>query len=424
MKRSELYEKVWTTPISRISRELGISDVALSKACRRHAVPTPPRGYWAKLRAGHQLKKATLPYPEKDGEVFLAITAPEKRVRAERDRRRQEEWLEGHAEQSSEQPPLAIPDSLDGAHQLVRFTHRYCERIPGLERKWERRRPGEWNLAKEEDRPPHSDHGRYRLIHKGCLNLNCSLASVDWVLRFHAALFHGLEAAGFKVSKRDATRDGRHWDGKPAAIVATRNGEAFEIEFSEGYRRIPLSQDELIRLTRERGHAPYQTYETVPSGKYTLKWTGTEHKARAEWQGTAEKLESRLGEIAEKMVELASLQPFFRQEREAAAARAQQEAERREAARRVTEARSDQLQRAFAMAEVHQRVEGLERFLRHLDKYASDLNEPFGERLKVWLEVVRRELAEHPPLDQHLHTALTVPSWQSWPPPWWPSAEE
>lgn len=51
MKRSELYAKVWATPMSRLAIELGISDVGLAKACRRHAIPAPPRGYWAKLKA-------------------------------------------------------------------------------------------------------------------------------------------------------------------------------------------------------------------------------------------------------------------------------------------------------------------------------------------------------------------------------------
>jgi len=138
----------------------------------------------------------------------------------------------------------------------------------------------------------------------------------------------------------------------------------------------------------------YQTYETIPSGKYTLKWTGTEHRARAEWQGTAEKLEARLGEIAEKMIELGSLQPLFRREREAAEERARREAERRETARRVAASRAEQLKRAFSMVEIHERIQRLEIFLRYLAEHASDLKEPYADRLKVWLSVVREELAE------------------------------
>lgn len=58
--REELYDLVWKKPISKLAVELGISDVGLSKICRRHEVPTPPRGYWARLEAGYKDPKASL----------------------------------------------------------------------------------------------------------------------------------------------------------------------------------------------------------------------------------------------------------------------------------------------------------------------------------------------------------------------------
>jgi len=48
--REELFALVWEKPTSEIAKELGISDVALSKLCRRLQVPKPPRGYWAKVQ--------------------------------------------------------------------------------------------------------------------------------------------------------------------------------------------------------------------------------------------------------------------------------------------------------------------------------------------------------------------------------------
>lgn len=62
-KRSELYAKVWAQPMSRLAKELGISDVGLPKACSRHAVPAPPRGYWAKLHAGQTPPRTPCPRP-------------------------------------------------------------------------------------------------------------------------------------------------------------------------------------------------------------------------------------------------------------------------------------------------------------------------------------------------------------------------
>ncbi|WP_085582983.1 MULTISPECIES: hypothetical protein [unclassified Pseudomonas] len=47
----ELFEKVWTTPVLRLAREIGVSDVGLSKACRKAGIILPARGHWAKPEA-------------------------------------------------------------------------------------------------------------------------------------------------------------------------------------------------------------------------------------------------------------------------------------------------------------------------------------------------------------------------------------
>ena len=41
----------WERPVTKVATELEISDVALHKICRKHNIPVPPRGYWAKLTA-------------------------------------------------------------------------------------------------------------------------------------------------------------------------------------------------------------------------------------------------------------------------------------------------------------------------------------------------------------------------------------
>lgn len=45
ISRRDLYSRVRSTPMSKMARELDISDVGLVKACRRHNIPRPPRGY-------------------------------------------------------------------------------------------------------------------------------------------------------------------------------------------------------------------------------------------------------------------------------------------------------------------------------------------------------------------------------------------
>ncbi len=36
--RHELYEQVWTLPMSRLAKQYGLSDVGLAKICKRHNI--------------------------------------------------------------------------------------------------------------------------------------------------------------------------------------------------------------------------------------------------------------------------------------------------------------------------------------------------------------------------------------------------
>ena len=60
LPRSELYELVWSKPVTEVARELGVSDVALAKRCRALNIPLPWRGFWAKVQAGQTPRRTPL----------------------------------------------------------------------------------------------------------------------------------------------------------------------------------------------------------------------------------------------------------------------------------------------------------------------------------------------------------------------------
>lgn len=59
--RQQLYDRVWSASAVQLAKELGVSDVAVAKACKRHQIPKPPLGYWAKLAAGKAPPRPKLP---------------------------------------------------------------------------------------------------------------------------------------------------------------------------------------------------------------------------------------------------------------------------------------------------------------------------------------------------------------------------
>src|SRR5262245_23529333 len=61
ISRSDRYNLVWSEQMVKVATRFHVSDVAVAKACRRHKVPLPGRGYWARVAAGQQVEKVPLP---------------------------------------------------------------------------------------------------------------------------------------------------------------------------------------------------------------------------------------------------------------------------------------------------------------------------------------------------------------------------
>lgn len=57
LTRRELYDLVWSKPMKDLAVDFDLSDRGLAKICERHRVPTPGRGYWAKLTVGKKVSK-------------------------------------------------------------------------------------------------------------------------------------------------------------------------------------------------------------------------------------------------------------------------------------------------------------------------------------------------------------------------------
>jgi len=77
LTRTELYEKVWATPMRTLAKEFGLSDVGLAKICRKHKIPVPPVGYWRRKETGHKVNRPPL-HPARDGPEHLNIFIREK----------------------------------------------------------------------------------------------------------------------------------------------------------------------------------------------------------------------------------------------------------------------------------------------------------------------------------------------------------
>ena len=70
LTRSELYDRVWESPVIRVAEQFGITNFLLTGICRKHEIPTPPAGYWSKV--AHDKAPARSPLGG-DAETLLDI---------------------------------------------------------------------------------------------------------------------------------------------------------------------------------------------------------------------------------------------------------------------------------------------------------------------------------------------------------------
>ncbi|WP_354601223.1 hypothetical protein [Uliginosibacterium flavum] len=73
MDRTELYEEVWSDPVTVVAARYGLSDVGLAKICKRWQIPLPSRGYWAKVKAGRVMARVALPPLSKPPVIPVSI---------------------------------------------------------------------------------------------------------------------------------------------------------------------------------------------------------------------------------------------------------------------------------------------------------------------------------------------------------------
>lgn len=79
--REELYEMVWSTPLSKLAPNFGLSDKGLAKKCTKHKIPTPSLGYWAKVKSGKKALKVRLPkLKDQEHDLQLVSFSPPKEM--------------------------------------------------------------------------------------------------------------------------------------------------------------------------------------------------------------------------------------------------------------------------------------------------------------------------------------------------------
>ena len=127
--RVELYELVWSKPMTHLAKELGLSDVGLRKICVKYGIPLPLRGYWSRLQFGKQDPRPELPFENNNPQIRL----PDEDTAASREQMSLIRKLTKKAEQAIE-PVLREPQQFKDV-RCIRTYQAILERIKYLEKR-------------------------------------------------------------------------------------------------------------------------------------------------------------------------------------------------------------------------------------------------------------------------------------------------
>lgn len=167
LHRHELYELVWSEPMSRLAKKYGLSDVWLAKICRKYNIPRPGRGYWARKQAGENVSITRLRKRDYDPIIYIRIY-PE---RPSRDKEPHRNLFVGQVPKN-----IFVPGELTDPHLYIKEAARILA------------------LSKADDMgilAPPKEH---------CLDVRVSKKCVDRALRIMDTLVKALPKVGFAVS--------------------------------------------------------------------------------------------------------------------------------------------------------------------------------------------------------------------------------
>lgn len=261
MTREQLYALVWETPMSRLAKKFGLSDVGLRKICVKHDIPTPPLGYWGKRAHGKPLRQPPLPPAGEDEPSTFHLMIHAGRVSPPAVARAQEAALS----QESKFPAIAVPSERPAKPHLVAAATAKALRA-----------------AKRDDEG--FKHGQA----PDSVNIAIGPESIDRALRIIDAFARAAEQRGHGIEEHD---EGVRIvvDGVPMAwhIYAIKDRKPHqptkeELEAQARREEYRTSWPDLYSPRRDT--KVYQSWDYYPSDRLAMKFTDA---TRFRWAGKA-----------------------------------------------------------------------------------------------------------------------------------------
>ncbi|MAT13753.1 MAG: hypothetical protein CMJ46_00600 [Planctomyces sp.] len=399
VSRRELYELVWSGPMTQVAEQFGVSSSYLGRVCSALSVPRPGRGYWAKIHAG--MTPSHLPLPEAQPGDQLS-------------------WEPGGELRPTDSLPRPRADEQRLPSGSLAPTHWL---ISGARQHFENGRPIE-------------DGDYLKPYKKRLVDITSSKTCLEKAFGFASSLFNALEAAGHRIMlgtnqglhrvkiDEHEVHNKQHRHRYPSLWTPSDPTVVYVGKVPVGLAIIEMSEDVLMRYVngkqirdseyrstlRAKRHddRTWTTTKTVPSGRLRLAaycpswrvdWT-------TQWQETPKSplasslprivrtIEKSAATLTEKLAEAERVAETQRIERLALIERQKREEDRRRITQSIENSHQDLRQTIRKWAE----LKGVEQFLMEVEARADML--PTDEKMAVLerLSLARRLLGDVDPM--------------------------
>ena len=320
--RTQLYELVWTTPIQKLATRFGLSDVGLAKVCKRHKIPRPPRGYWAKLANGKRVRKFPLSEVKDPSleEVHFADrgTAAVASPRAEKQLAVDPAIADLIAAESLPDHRIEVATDLRGADPLVQATREALQQAE----------PDDYGrVSRRWDFP------------KPCFEVCVGRASAQRALLILHSLVRAFKVRGYKLVEKS---DSSGWAGCEVL------GRQFQISIWEPSKRQKRELTKAEIEERKRYQWLFRRdYEHVPAGSLEVHLNRGTYTSTGRVSDTSrEPLEDRLNDVIVcilRAIDRAQVEAAEQKIKEAEQARKKAIAVEQEVVRRTSSVRQQRL---------------------------------------------------------------------------------
>lgn len=308
LTREQLYELVWSRPLTTLAKEYDLSDVGFAKLCKSLNVPRPSVGYWARKAAGYSLKQTPLPPPKvgsaSDATLRLRQSPPSAEIATTPEAAELARRL--LLEQDPDQK-ITVDAELVRPHRLVRLSRPLLRKAKTF--------------------------SRDVLIAQECLDVHVSPGSLDRALRIMDALLKALEVRGVSVELTPPKAADYAYARRASTTVVRVGQDRVCLSMTESRKVVPREAPPPEADRRRPRHLANEPLNPTQEYQYTGSLTlvvGNGLSPRRIRDGRTSRLEDRLNEVVCELLRKVDNERLLRLRKEVEERQRQEEQKRRE----------------------------------------------------------------------------------------------